>query len=109
MFYQPGVYSHRLPWIPNISAIVRAYADEKVQRDPSPIIYGQTESDALLKGYGAKEAAGNIMVEIKLPACHNASLSKGSIAAVSFAVYCLEKVVISLFLVSPLGLEAVRV
>ncbi|SJK98999.1 uncharacterized protein ARMOST_02280 [Armillaria ostoyae] len=51
--------------------------------------------------YMAADDLALITVEIKLPAL---GLSKGSIAAIGLAVYCLEKIV-SLFLVSRLGLE----
>ncbi|KAK0433320.1 hypothetical protein EV421DRAFT_1741632 [Armillaria borealis] len=56
-----------------------------------------TNIPAIIRG----RADATEKVEIKLLAL---GLSKGSIAAIDLAVYCLEKIV-SLFLVSPLGPE----
>ncbi|KAK0203371.1 alpha/beta-hydrolase [Desarmillaria ectypa] len=70
-------------------------------------LHGLTTSDEIPEGYSAKEAAEDVasfMDEICLPACHIVGLSMGSMVAIGLAVYYPNKVV-SLFLVSPLGLE----
>ncbi|KAK0489683.1 alpha/beta-hydrolase [Armillaria luteobubalina] len=68
--------------------------------------HGRTTTDGIPEGYNGKDAAEDIalfMDEVRLPACHIVGLSMGTMLGISLAVYYPNKV-LSLFLVSPLGL-----
>ncbi|KAK0193061.1 alpha/beta-hydrolase [Armillaria mellea] len=70
-------------------------------------LYGGTTTDGIPEGFGAKDAAEDLalfMDEVRLPACHIVGLSKGTMLGIALAMYYPKKV-LSLFLVSPLGLE----
>ncbi|KAK0193059.1 alpha/beta-hydrolase [Armillaria mellea] len=70
-------------------------------------LYGRTTTDGIPEGYGAKDTAEDLalfMDEVRLPACHIVGLSMGTMLGIAFAMYYPNKV-LSLFLVSPLGLE----
>ncbi|KAK0489697.1 alpha/beta-hydrolase [Armillaria luteobubalina] len=69
--------------------------------------HGRTTTDGIPEGYDAKDAAEDLalfMDEVRLPACHIVGLSMGTMIGISLAVYYPNKA-LSLFLVSPLGLE----
>ncbi|KAK0220543.1 alpha/beta-hydrolase [Armillaria fumosa] len=70
-------------------------------------LHGRTTTDGIPEGYNAKDAAEDLalfMDEVRLPACHIVGLSMGTMLGIALAVYYPNKV-LSLFLVSPLGLE----
>ncbi|KAK0494423.1 alpha/beta-hydrolase [Armillaria luteobubalina] len=68
--------------------------------------HGRTTTDGIPEGYNTKDAAEDLalfMDEVRLPACHIVGLSMGTMLGIALAVYYPNKV-LSLFLVSPLGL-----
>ncbi|KAK0474269.1 alpha/beta-hydrolase [Armillaria novae-zelandiae] len=70
-------------------------------------LHGRTTTDGIPEGYGAKDAAEDLalfMDEARLPACHIVGLSMGTMVGIALAVHYPNRV-LSLFLVSPLGLE----
>ncbi|KAK0489701.1 alpha/beta-hydrolase [Armillaria luteobubalina] len=70
-------------------------------------LYGHTTTDSFPEEYDAKDAAEDLalfMDEVRLPACHIVGLSMGTMIGIALAVYYPNKA-LSLFLVSPLGLE----
>ncbi|KAK0494411.1 alpha/beta-hydrolase [Armillaria luteobubalina] len=70
-------------------------------------LHGHTTTDGIPEGFNANDAAEDLalfMDEVRLPACHIVGLSMGTMLGISLAVYYPNKV-LSLFLVSPLGLE----
>ncbi|KAK0494417.1 alpha/beta-hydrolase [Armillaria luteobubalina] len=69
-------------------------------------LHGHTTTDGIPEGFNANDAAEDLalfMDEVRLPACHIVGLSMGTMLGISLAVYYPSKV-LSLFLVSPLGL-----
>ncbi|KAK0193055.1 alpha/beta-hydrolase [Armillaria mellea] len=70
-------------------------------------LYGRTTTDGIPEGYDATDAAEDLalfMDKVGLPACHIVGLSMGTMLGIALAMYYPNKV-LSLFLVSPLGLE----
>ncbi|KAK0193057.1 alpha/beta-hydrolase [Armillaria mellea] len=70
-------------------------------------LYGGTTTEDIPEGYSVKDAAEGLalfMDKVGLPACHIVGLSMGTMLGIALAMYYPNKV-LSLFLVSPLGLE----